>query len=182
MDEESKSPDIVQEEELLTQEMLDVRRITSENAKFSATAGGFVSMDFDGKHYDRISVFRAFPFTEPERYISIRESDEKQKEIGIIEDLAQLKEEDAVLIRSQAEMRYFTPVIQKVRKIKEEYGYSYWDVETDRGHCTFTTDNNGVAKLSDTRLIISDISGNRFEIPDTNLLSTKEIKMVDLYI
>ena len=41
---------------------------------------------------------------------------------------------------------------------------------------------NSIIKLSDVRLIITDLDGNRFEIPDTERLSGRELKMLDLYL
>ena len=54
---------------------------------------------------------------------------------------------------------------------------------TDKGACRFTaSSHNAVAKLSETRLIIQDIHGNRYEIEDVYKLTPKEIKKIDLYI
>lgn len=36
--------------------------------------------------------------------------------------------------------------------------------------------------LSETRILISDIDENRFEIPDVTVLSAKELKMLDLFL
>ena len=42
--------------------------------------------------------------------------------------------------------------------------------------------SNAVSKLSDTRLIISDVDENRFEIKDVDELSHKERRMLDLFL
>ncbi len=42
------------------------------------------------KEYPRISVHRCFPFSDPDRYISIREPEADGKEIGLIEDIRRL--------------------------------------------------------------------------------------------
>ena len=42
--------------------------------------------------------------------------------------------------------------------------------------------SNAVTKLSDTRLIISDVDENRFEIKDTDALTQKEKRMLDLFL
>ena len=36
--------------------------------------------------------------------------------------------------------------------------------------------------LSETRLILVDLDGNRFEVPDTGKLTAGELKKLDLYI
>lgn len=167
-----------------TEEMLEIRYLNQDNAVFKRTPGGFVSLDYQGRHYDRVSVYRAFPFSDPDKYISIREPDEKAREIGMVEDLYALDKETAAMLTEQMNIRYFTPVITRILDIKDEYGYAYFDVLTDRGACRFTIHMNGgsVVRLTDTRLLISDLDGNRFEIPDTRKLTAGELKKLDLFI
>lgn len=174
--------DILKQEEENVEELLETRYIDRNNSTFARTKGGFVALDFDGKHYDRIAIHRAFPFTDPEKFLSIREPDGKMREIGMIRDLKDVDKDTQQMLLEQIDLRYFTPVIQKVNHIKEEYGYSYWDVVTDKGACRFTMRTNSIVKLSDVRLLITDIDGNRFEVPDVMKLSAKELKMIDLYI
>lgn len=172
-----------------TEQMLRLRYITKDNAVFARTAGGFVSLDLkdggDTEHYDRIRVVRSFPFTDRNKYISIRTIDEKSKEIGMIRDLsADVTPETRQMLEEQMDIRYFTPVIKKINSIKDEYGHAYFDVETDQGPCKFVIymNSSSVVNLSDVRLLISDLDGNRFEIPDYTKLSARELKMLDLFL
>ena len=172
-----------------TEQMLRLRYITKDNAVFARTAGGFVSLDLsdgeDKEHYDRIRVVRSFPFTDRDKYISIRTIDEKSKEIGMIKDLsADVTPETRQMLEEQMDIRYFTPVIKKINSIKDEYGHAYFDVETDQGPCKFVIymNSSSVVNLSDVRLLISDLDGNRFEIPDYTKLSARELKMLDLFL
>ena len=75
-------------------------------------------------------------------------------------------------------------MIKKILDIKEEYGYAYWHVETSFGVCRFTTHMSGdvVVHLTDSRLLVKDIDGNRYEIPDFNALGVQEKKKLDLFI
>lgn len=106
------------EEELLAESasLLELRFLNKDNALFARTPGGFVSLDYAGKHYERIGVYRTFPLTEPEEYISIREADEKAREIGMVEKLTDLVPDQAEMLREQMRLRYFMPVIEKDRK------------------------------------------------------------------
>lgn len=178
---EAMSLEEIEEE---TEEMLQIRYINKSNSTFRRTEGGFVSLEFEGKKYDRIAVHRAFPFTDPEKYISVREADEKAREIGIVKNLADLSKSSADMLREQMNIRYFTPVIKRINDIKDEYGFAYFDVLTDRGACRFTIHMNGgsVVRLSETRILIQDLDGNRFEIPDITSLSAGELKKLDLFI
>lgn len=167
-----------------SEELLEMRFMTKDNAKFSRTDGGFVALKFGEKEYSRVGVYLTFPLTMPEEYISIREADEKAKEIGIIEKLSQLDKEQQDMIREQIKLRYFMPTITKVLDIKDEYGYAYWNVTTTFGACRFTTRMSGdaVILLGESRLMVTDIDGNRYEIPDFYQLSVTERKKLDLFI
>ncbi|WP_051685040.1 DUF1854 domain-containing protein [Clostridium sp. KNHs205] len=165
--------------------MMKLRFITEENAEFAPTEGGFVSLRMGEEFYHRIQVYYTFPLTHNTSYISIREPDEKAKEIGIIKDLSKdVSQRTRELLMSQLRLRYFTPLIEKINNIRDEYGFAYFDVVTNQGHCRFTIHMGGgsVVHLTDTRLIITDLDGNRFEIPDTGRLSAKELKKLDLFL
>lgn len=55
---------------------------------------------------------------------------------------------------------------------------------TDFGQCRFTIhmSGGGVVHLSDVRIMITDIDGNRFEIIDVTKLSAGELKKLDLFL
>lgn len=188
---ENNMPDLLDlqefDEEALkkeSEELLAMRFLTGENAAFSRTEGGFLALKTEDKEYTRVGVYLTFPLTNPEEFISIREADEKAKEIGIIEKLSLLPGEQQEMIREQIRLRYFMPVITKVLDIKDEYGHAYWHVMTSFGVCRFTTQMSGdaVISLSDSRLMVTDIDGNRYEIPDFYKLSVMERKKLDLFI
>ena len=167
-----------------SEELLEMRYLNSENAVFSRTDGGFLALKTGDKEYSRVGVYLTFPLTNPEEFISIREADEKAKEIGMIEKLSQLSAHQQEMLREQIRLRYFMPVITKVMEVKDEYGYAYWHVMTTFGACRFTTQMSGdaVISLSDSRLMVTDIDGNRYEIPDFYKLTVMERKKLDLFI
>lgn len=165
-------------------DLLELRYLTGDNAKFERTPGGFVKLTYKDKTYDRVGVYRTFPVTKPEEYISIREADEKAREIGVVERLSALPADQAQMLQEQLNLRYFTPEITKVFDIKTEYGYGYFHVMTNYGECRFTihTGGSSVVSLTDTRIVITDLDGNRFEVPDLMKLTVNERKKLDLFI
>lgn len=168
-----------------TEQMLRLRYINKDNSKFSRTPGGFVSLDIDGEHYNRVNVYQSFPFADPDKYISIREADEKAKEIGMIVNInTDVDDDTKKILNEQLKLRYFTPTIIKINNIKDEFGMAYWDVVTNSGRCKFITrmNSSSVIYLSDTRLLITDLDENRFEIPDFTKLPPKELKKLDLFL
>lgn len=164
--------------------MASLQYITKDNVTFIKKESGFIGMTFNGESYDRVRVTRLFPFTDSEKFISIRTADENSKEIGIIEDLNDMDESVVEMLKKQLDVTYFTPVIKKIYSIKDDYGYAYFHVLTDKGECKFAINmgGNAVAKLSDSRLIITDLDENRFEIKDVFALTRKEQRKLDLFL
>jgi len=190
-EQENNMPDLLDlqefDEEALKAEsaqLLEMRFLNSENAVFHRTEGGFIALKTGDREYPRVGVYLTFPLTNPEEFISIREADEKAKEIGMIEKLSQLPKDQQEMLREQIKLRYFMPVITKVLDVKDEYGYAYWNVVTTFGACRFTTQMSGdaVIHLSDSRLLVTDIDGNRYEIPDFYQLGVMERKKLDLFV
>ncbi len=167
-----------------TDEMLRIRYLNRENAEFVATEGGFLSLRIGDEFYPRVQVVRMFPFMATEELLSVRTTDERSKEIGIVEKLSDVNEATAKLLEAQLNLHYFTPVITKIIQIKDEYGYAYFHVDTNHGPCKFTIQmgGNAVVHLSENRILIMDIDENRFEIPDIMKLTASERKKLDLFL
>ena len=104
-----------------SEEVLQMRLMTAENAVFTRTEGGFLALEFGGKKYDRVGVYLTFPLTNPQEYISVREADEKAREIGMIRSLQDMPQDVQDMIQEQVRLRYFMPVIRKVMDVKDEY-------------------------------------------------------------
>ena len=121
----------------------------------------------------KVTVARAFPLSNPDEIIGVL--DGAGKDIGLIEQLSQVEHHSREFIAQELERRYFVPVIERVLSVKEEYGTVIWRVETDKGEIEFTVRNlrDNIAELSATRLMITDVDGNRFEIPDLGRLDVK---------
>ena len=161
----------------------EVRMLNPETLRFSVTDGGFLALAVTGgegtAHYARINAYRAFPLSAADQYVSLRDAD--GKEIGILESLADLRPEQAALLREELERRYFTPVIKRVRSLKEEFGYSYWLVDTDAGQRRFTVQSgkNNVTVVGESRLLIVDVDGNRFFVDDYHRLDRNMLRTLE---
>src|SRR6185369_15591445 len=108
-----------------------------------------------------ISVARAFPISDPDRFIGFLDSD--GKDIGIVKDPDLLDPDSQRIVAEELELRYFVPVIEKVVSVKEEFGSVYWTVETNRGPKEFVVRNlkDSVLELPGNRAILTDVDGNR---------------------
>lgn len=166
---------------------LESRWLTPDGCRFERSQGGFLNLHYRDKVYKRVAVHCCFPFSAKQEYLSIREAEdmgEAAKEIGLIEDSTTWPAEVQALLQEQLQLRYFMPRIKKVKKIKEEFGFSYWEVVTDRGEVSFTIrgGSGSIFSPSKDRYIITDIDGNRFSIENMNEMTAKERKLLDLYV
>lgn len=154
--------------------------LTTANSTFAKTKGSMLSVKVDEKEHSPVYVHCSFPHTDKRIYLSIRTID--NKEIGMIRSLDDFPKETADLLEEQVKIRYFAPEITKVVKITEEFGYSYWEAETTAGICRFTVRSGGgnVKSVTENRLLITDVDGNRFVIAELDQLSDKEYKMVEM--
>ncbi len=122
------------------------------------------------RSYWKVQVYRCFPLTDPERYISVR--DASNNEIGLIRDLADLDPESQRVVREALHRRYLVPVIRRVLSVRERIGLLQWEVETDRGYRRFLTRSGaeGVEQPQPQQVVLTDLDGNRYHIPDITAL------------
>ena len=156
--------------------------LTGENAVFEVTEGRMLNVAVDGYTFERVAVHSSFPHSDPTHYISIRTKD--NREVGLIKDIAAFSDEQRAILFEEMKIRYFSPVITHIIKVKDDHGYIHWAVETDCGECRFTVRGGGGSVIQPTRdrYVITDVDGNRFIIPDVKELPVKEYKMIDIYL
>ena len=159
---------------------MSIDYIDPSSAKFERTDGGFLSLRIGRRRpIPRVHLYRVFPLSDPSRLISVR--DENDNEIGIIDSLAAFSPETIRMIGEELERRYFSPSIEKLVSLKEEFGYTYWDAESDAGFCRFTVKGGGsnVMQITEETLLIIDVDGNRFTFPNFEKTDAKFLKIID---
>lgn len=122
------------------------------------------------RSYWKVNVYRCFPLTDPDRYISVR--DAMNREIGLIGNLSELDAESRKVVKEELERRYFVPIVKRIISVKERLGMLLWEVETDRGYRRFLTraSQEGVEQPEPQRCVLVDLDGNRYYIPDITTL------------
>ncbi len=175
---------ILDNEKKIAEKSLEVYRLTPKNTKFYETEGGLLGAEIDGRDNPYVNVICTFPLTDPEQFLSVRLPDGKQEELGMIENLSDFDEATVAIIKKQLKLRYYMPKINRVLSIKEEYGYTYWTVDTDCGRAKFASSSGsaGAVILHGKGVIIKDSNENRYILEDLTKLSPKEMKRLDLYL
>lgn len=169
-------------------DLVEIRYLTDEEIEVKRTEGGFISLRLsENEFYPRISVYRIFPLSKPNEFISLREIGTNRdlgKEIGIIRDLQNISKEKVEILHDEIDRRYFTPQIKHVFSLKDEFGYVYMDIESSAGIKKITVQNgsSNFIKITEERIIIIDIDGNRYEITDYPSLDSKSIRLLETMV
>ncbi len=166
--------------------------LTPANAKFFRSPGGLVSLTLTNDNgstemFERIVIIRAFPITNPDDFLSVREAANgggRGDEIGLIETIHLFDEDTKSLLNEELDRRYFIPEITKIFSMKEKYGYHYTEAQTSAGRVKFVLNNpsNNIRTLEDGRILITDTDGNCFCLPDPSKLDKQSYRIIEIYL
>ena len=108
----------------------------------------------------------AFPLSAPDAYVVLSGLDGKF--IALLKNYKRLDAESLRLVEEALEEDYFLPRITKIESIDDKSQVMVWTVQTDRGPRRFEVKSrkSDIRWLSDHRLVVTDVDGNRYEIVD----------------
>jgi hypothetical protein len=143
---------------------------------------GSLVMESAGGRRPVANIIGAFPLSGPGQMLSLR--DDEGQEIGLIESVRDLDNESREVIREELERSYFMPEIVDILEISEQRNLVEWEVLTDRGQRTFHVRNvrRNVRRLGQSRLVIKDFHGNRYEVRDWMKLPLHAQKLLEPYV
>ncbi len=134
------------------------------------------------RSYLKVKIVRAAPLSNPSKYICFL--DAKDEVICMVESLEDLDGESRIIVREELDRRYITATVKRILSVRNEFGVSYWEVKTDRGDREFVV--KGVSEnaqwLGERRLLLVDVDGNRFEIPDLDGLDKQSLGYIEQVI
>lgn len=123
----------------------------------------------DGRRVEGVEPVRAFPLTDPDRWIALL--DPAGREALLVPDPAALDPETRRILLDELNRREFLPVIQSIESIAGHSPVSRWTVLTDRGRVQFQVEgDDALRRLGPHRLLVADKDGTRYLIPDTRAL------------
>jgi hypothetical protein len=136
----------------------------------------------DERTYIQVRVARAFPLSEPDRYIGLL--DGRDRSIGFLKGLEGLDDASQALIEEALQNRYFMPIITHIEKLKEEFGVVYCYVGTNHGAREFVVRGlrDNLEERGPGEFLITDTDGNRYRIPDVAQLDPHSRGQIELFI
>ena len=162
--------------------------INPDDYEFYISDGRLLCLKYKKQNVGRVSVKRMFPFQFPDEYIAVCSENYNRKdsenEIGIIRDMNLLRDDQIAILKRELHKRYFIPDVIKVESIKEEYGNITFVAETTAGRREFniTDPGSNIKNIGMDKLLLTDVYGNRYYIPDINAVDEKTMKILEIWI
>jgi hypothetical protein len=143
--------------------------------------GRLVLIDAEGRRHVGVEPVRAFPLSDPQRWIALCSAE--GREIACIEDLAQAAPAVRQIVEEELAQWEFVPVIQRIQHVSSDAAPAHWEVETDRGPTQFLLNSDDdVRRLGPHRILITDARGLRYQIPDSRALDAASRKLLERFL
>ncbi len=125
-----------------------------------------------------VRVRRAFPWSSPSHFISIRNKD--GKEVLLVENLFDLPPDVAKIIDAEPTSTSFNPRITRVIHVDVRFGFQTWHLQTDRGPIEFRVqEREDIRFMPDGRFTVKDADGNLYEMPPLTNLDPQSRKAIE---
>ena len=161
---------------------LSIVFLEPDKCRFTFNPNGFLVLSMDGENKGRVKLIRSYPYTLTDEYICVHDIDDN--EIGIIRDLKELDRDSLDAATKELQNRYYCPTITSVKSIKERMGHFYFDVVIDGKSKNFTVRDitKNLRFTSENALLIFDVDGNRYIIPDQEKIEQKSRRLLEPYL
>jgi hypothetical protein len=172
-----------------TPESFETHYLTAQSLTFAYEGQNLTLKMSDGVYYPRVSLRRSFPLSAQNTFVVVRvpeaEHPDRLQELGVIADCRELDDVSRQAVEQELDLFYLVPVIQVIHSIREEFGFLYWDVETDRGAKQFIMRDSIIGQVRQVgpgRWLIIDINQTRYEIRDYETLDQKSQDLLSRYL
>ena len=124
-----------------------------------------------------VRVCRCFPWSEPGRFISLR--DEKENEVALIEQTGELDPASRSAVELALAEAGFVMQIERIESAEEVYEIRAWKVQTRQGPRTFQTAlDEWPREIASGGFLIKDVAGDLFLIADPEQLDANSQRIL----
>lgn len=121
---------------------------------------------------------RSHPLSDLERYVSIRGVEPKErsiamgKEFGLLRNWHRLDPDSHAIVEAELDRRYLHAKVFAILSVRDYSGVQVCEFDTDRGlrEVTLRDVRDNVVYLGQSRILITDAEGNRYDIEDVSNL------------
>jgi hypothetical protein len=150
------------------------------SACFRDTGGRLILKDAQGKEHHDVRPIRMFPISDPDGRISI--CDSQFNELLCIENIDAVPASSRDIFREELNRYMFTPIILQLTRAVPAGDTVRLSVQTDRGPADITVDTEDIYRLSGNRVLMKDVHGIRYLIPDWHAMNAQSRKILDMYL
>lgn len=128
-----------------------------------------------------VEVRAAFPWSEPSRFLSLRDDDEK--EVAMVEDARELDAASRQALEDELVVVGFVFEVTRVLAIEEEVEVRCWRVETNQGPRLFQTRlDEWPRELPHGGLLVRDVAGDQYLVRDPEALDPKSRDLLWVFV
>ncbi len=132
---------------------------------------GLMAIELDGRATP-VKASRCFPWTEPARYITLR--DEKEAEVGLVETPDSLDDKSREALECALIEADFVLNIEKIDTVEDEFEIRRWHVQTSQGPRQFQTRRDDWPREAPGGgFLIRDVAGDLYRVADPDALDPK---------
>lgn len=129
----------------------------------------------------RVRVSRCFPWSEPTRFISLR--DDSRTEFALVADPAELDETSRRALENALVEADFVLEIEAIEAVEEEIEIRCWQVRTRHGARRFQTRRDDWPReVPGGGVLIRDVAGDLFYVPKPAALDAVSRKLLDVFV
>ena len=153
--------------------------VSPERTRIWEDAFKVLHVDVDGEVFENVRPRRAFPLSAKADYVSFLNSD--GNEVLLLAHPHDLDVKSRTALDHALAHLYYVARITRVDSIGETMGVSLWHVMTDCGYAIFEVVDRQrhIRILPGGRYLITDVDGNRFEIPAIHELDPRSQSLVE---
>ncbi|MGH7574651.1 MAG: DUF1854 domain-containing protein [Longimicrobiales bacterium] len=132
-------------------------------------------------HISIVHVHRCFPWSAPERFISLRNAD--GEEIALVTDPAELTDHARAVLEVALAEASFVFDVEAVLEIEEEVELRSWRVHTHQGPRRFQTRlDDWPERLPGGGLLIRDVTGDFYRVGDVAALDRRSRSLLWAFV
>ncbi len=127
-------------------------------------------------------VRRLFPWSEPSRYVSLRDRDDE--EVALVSDLLALDRDSREALEEAMAEEGFVLEIEGIDEVEDEIEIRMWKVRTKQGAVRFfqTMRDEWPREMDDGALLIRDVAGDLYRLADPGALDAASRKRVWAFV
>lgn len=166
----------------MNENKLSISFLDAKSCEFSFNKNGFLVLSVNGEDKGRVKLIRSYPYSLTDEYICVH--DIEDNEIGIVRDLKELSKDSLEAASKELHNRYYCPTITAVKSIKERMGHFYFETVIDGKDKSFTVRDltRNLRFANGNTLLIFDVDGNRYIIPDHEKIEQKSRRLIEPYL